>query len=102
MKLNTFNRSLRRFSILGLFIGLGFGAVACTGPDNVASCNEWLESASCGDFDFSASVDCSVYENTDCDISEYFECLTANTSCDEGTGVPDVSGWGQCAAKATC
>ncbi len=70
--------------------------------DNVQACEDWLDAVSCGEYDFSTSVDCSVYEYTECDITDYFECLVDNTVCDEKTGVPDMSGWGACTEYASC
>ena len=79
---------------------LALGLAACGGTDNVAACNDWLEASSCGETDFSQFVNCSAYENTSCDISDYFDCLTTNTTCTDG--VADTSGWSACAAEATC
>ncbi len=73
-----------------------------SGNSNVQACEEWVEAVSCGEYDFSTSVDCSVYEDSACDISDYFDCLTDNTICDEETGVPDMSGWGECTDYASC
>lgn len=73
---------------------------ACGGPDNVGACKRWLSSASCGNTDFSTMVNCEVYKDTSCDIAPYFDCLTANTKCQNGTA--DTSGWTQCASKAQC
>ena len=74
----------------------------CTGPNNVRACEDWLDAVSCGEYDFHDTVDCSVYAETDCNIVDYFECLTDNTVCDEETGVPDMSGWGACTDYASC
>ena len=70
--------------------------------DNVKACNDWLESISCGSTDFSTMVDCSVYDGYNCDVADYFTCLTENTTCDETTGIPDIAGWAGCADKAQC
>ncbi len=77
-------------------------AAGCGGVDNVTACEDWLAAVSCGEYDFSTSVDCSVYGETECDIADYFTCLTDNTVCDEETGVPDMSGWGSCTSYASC
>ncbi len=72
----------------------------CGGHDNVAACEEWVKSVSCGNVDVSTMVQCKTYENTTCDISPYFDCLSTNTKCSNGQ--LDSSGWMQCASKATC
>ncbi len=72
------------------------------GYDNVQACEDWLDTVSCGEYDFSASVDCSVYEDYPCDISDYFECLTDNTACGKETGMSDMSGWSACSHLASC
>ena len=68
--------------------------------DNVAACERWVDTVSCGDFDFSMLVDCDLYEDTVCDISDYFDCLSDNTECNDG--VPDTQGWQNCAEEAEC
>jgi hypothetical protein len=73
-----------------------------SGADNVGACEDWLASMECGDYDFSELVDCSIYSDTPCDISDYFDCLAENGSCDEDTGVYDSSGWADCADLASC
>ena len=86
-------------------LGILVFAAGCGGADNEAACNDWLEAISCGEYDFTTSIDCSIYAEeayADCDLVEYFDCLTAETVCDEETGVPDMSGWGNCASYATC
>jgi len=88
-------------SCLFVFGGLAV-LTSCDSADNVASCEAWVDSVSCGTTDFSTLVNCSVYEETTCDISDYFTCLTDNGTCDEATGVYDSSGWAQCASQATC
>ncbi len=72
------------------------------GFDNVQACKDAVASMECGAYDFSTSVDCSVYEEHDCDLSEYFDCLTDNLVCDEKTGVPDLSGWNGCGELFAC
>jgi hypothetical protein len=70
--------------------------------DNVAACEDWIDAASCGSFDFSTTVDCDLYAATLCDIADYFDCLTDNTFCDEALGYPDTTGWTECTALAQC
>ena len=81
-------------------IVLAFGIAGCGGYDNVASCEAWVEKMTCGNTDFSTLVVCSNYNEIDCDVSEYFDCLTENFSCD--MGVADTAGWVACAALAVC
>jgi hypothetical protein len=72
------------------------------GKKNVAACEDWLASLSCGDWDPAGdgSVSCDAYGELKCDVSEYFTCLTDATSCEDD--VVDIAGWGECATKATC
>lgn len=72
------------------------------GFDNVAACEDWLDAVSCGSYDFSTAVDCNLYEETLCDIADYFDCLTDNTSCDDTLGIPDTTGWASCSNLALC
>lgn len=69
---------------------------------NVAACETWLEAMTCGDYDYSTVVDCHVYDDYGCDVSDYFNCLTENTVCDEATGVADTTDWTECAYLADC
>ena len=68
--------------------------------DNVGACENWIDAAECGDYDWSQSVDCSLYANLACDIADYFNCLSDNTACNDG--IPDTAGWTACAELATC
>lgn len=89
------------FAVLAFSTGLL--ASGCSDDvDNVEACESWLEATSCGTTDFGLFIDCSIYEDTECDISAYFDCLTDNTTCDEATGVADVTAWSMCASKAQC
>ena len=72
------------------------------GKANVDSCESWVASMECGTTDFSSLVGCEAYEDYDCDVSDYFNCLSENTTCDEDLGVPDVLGWSECIALAEC
>ena len=86
-------------------IGLASVALltACSpGKANVAACEDWLAAMDCGDTDFSTLVSCDVYENTECDISQYFDCLAEETTCDDDLGVADTSGWLNCLEQAEC
>jgi hypothetical protein len=79
---------------------LGLMAASCGGADNVRACNDWVAKTSCGVTDISTMIDCNVYSETTCDIADYFDCLTTNTTCE--MDVIDVTGWAGCAAKAVC
>ena len=92
---------MTRFHLIGV-AAVALLAACNPGKKNVAACEDWLAAMECGDYDFSSSTDCSIYEETECDISEYFTCLTDNTSCDDATGVPDITGWSNCLDKAEC
>jgi len=72
------------------------------GEANVAACEDWIASMECGDTDFAALVYCDAYAQTACDISDYFDCLAAETECDEETGVIDTSDWLNCLDLAEC
>lgn len=77
------------------------GLAACA-PDNVGACEDWLTSMECGDYDYSTVVDCNVYKDYACDVSDYFTCLSDNTTCDDATGVADTTGWTECTSLAAC
>ena len=72
----------------------------CGSYDNVAACEAWVETMTCGETDFSTLVVCSNYEAIECNIADYFDCLTENYSCD--MGVADTAGWAACSALAVC
>ena len=81
--------------------------IACSNPGkkNVEACEGYVASLSCGDFDVTTLYGddfCSAYENTECDISEYFDCLTASVECDDANSILTVDAAGECASKATC
>lgn len=84
-----------------LLASLALALSAC-GYDNVGACEDWVASMECGDYDYSSVVDCSVYEDYNCDVADYFDCLTDNTTCDDATGVADMSGWTECTSLAAC
>lgn len=89
-------------ALLVMMALLVIGVTACPSVDNVAACDDWLASMECGDYDFTAVVDCTVYSETACDISAYFTCLADATDCDEDLGIVDTTGWTDCADEATC
>ena len=73
--------------------------------DNQAACERWASSISCGQFDPQQTIPCSGYaQQTGCDLSGYFDCLTENFKCSDfgGMKTPDASGWTKCTSLATC
>ena len=68
--------------------------------DNVDACEAWVDAYECGGFDIGQSLNCDLYADATCDLSDYFDCLTDNTSCTNG--FPDTSGWPACVDLATC
>lgn len=95
------NNSLYRALAIVLF-GVFALSIAGCGADNVAACEDWIDSTSCGSTDVSTLIDCNIYEETSCDIADYFDCLTDNTSCDEATSMVDTTGWTSCLSLAQC
>ena len=69
--------------------------------DNVAACEDWIDSTDCSGVDLADFVDCGGLGATPCDIASYFDCLTDNTDCG-GDGPLDMSGWANCASQLTC
>ncbi|HET6584477.1 MAG TPA: hypothetical protein VFG69_13540, partial [Nannocystaceae bacterium] len=69
-------------------------------PDNVAACEAWIEGFECDGFDIGQTLHCDEYAGFECDISDYFECLTDNTTCT--MGFPNTSGWAACIDLAMC
>jgi hypothetical protein len=69
--------------------------------DNMSACEEWVAAMSCGG-EKKKGFDCKSYADVACDIIPYFDCLTANTICDEKTGSLDTSGWGKCMGMDKC
>ncbi|MEQ1501743.1 MAG: hypothetical protein ABMB14_05905 [Myxococcota bacterium] len=87
------------FVVVSTLVGCG-GA----GKKNVTACEDYVASLACGDFDVTSLYGddfCSAYEETTCDISEYFNCLTDSVACDDATSVLTVDAAG-CASKAVC
>ncbi len=71
-------------SVLGVFGALGVG---CGGVDNVASCKDVYATINGLDCIGSTTLDdsvCDAYKDTTCDISEYFDCLSAGYKCTNG------------------
>ncbi len=65
------------------------------GTDNVSACQAFIDSAECAELPGgTAIIDCSIYAETVCDISDYFNCLADNTTCVDGFA--DTSQWMGC------
>ena len=71
------------------------------GSDNVAACEAYVNSSDCGDTNASTIVNsCDSFADTECDVSEYFDCLAENVTCTDG--VLDTTGAATCASKLSC
>jgi len=110
MHTNTaFSALARRVVATGL---LGLGLVGCNyGKRNVAACDDWVanmdatfENSDCVDTDFAGLLQggCEIFEDSKCDISEYFVCLEENTECSDETGEINTEGWNDCVSLSTC
>jgi hypothetical protein len=80
-------------------------AAGCGGPsfDNVESCKTFVQKVKCGSVDISAQVNCDTYANTNCDISDYFDCLSTKYVCVNGAyDNSKLATLSECATKATC
>ena len=90
---------ISKFIVPFTFVALLLSA-ACAGADNVASCESFVDSLECGGSSIASVISCDTYEDFDCDVSDYFDCLAENTSCTNDT--IDATNWTQCASKAQC
>ena len=98
---------------------LSLGLTGCAddpSEDNIAGCeayetkyNEEVKECLGDDYMDTLAINLmcqSTYENFDCDISEYWECMTENFECKPGAdGMPgtfDTQGQSACVAKSTC
>jgi hypothetical protein len=68
--------------------------------DNVAACNDLVDSLECGGADLGQYVPCDSYAQTTCDFSDYFQCLEDEFTCTDGAF--DPTAWMGCASLATC
>jgi len=78
---------------------------ACGAADNVGSCNRWKTAVKCGTATNAGidAIDCNVYANTACDISDYFDCLSTAYVCVDGQyDTTKLSNLSTCASKAVC
>ncbi len=69
-------------------------------PDNESACEALLDSLECAPPAGVALIDCASFSSSPCDLSDYFECLADNTTCN-GEQL-DASGWTQCMDLAVC
>ena len=81
------------------------------GKRNVQACEEWVQTmdskftgSACEGTDFSLLLQggCEQYEDTKCDISDYFTCLEEQAECGEESGSINVEGWDTCVQDASC
>lgn len=93
----------------GLMVGM-FMAVACGGDvveANQAACGSYRDhmvSLECGGEQLQAQFPedyCAAYDEALCDMTPYFECLEANSGCDE-SGQYYSANVEQCEAEANC
>jgi hypothetical protein len=68
--------------------------------DNVAACEELVDSCECGEMDLSMYVQCDSFAMYGCDISDYFDCLSDEVRCQND--VLDPSGIQGCVGLASC
>ena len=60
--------------------------------NNVAACEAFVDNLPCALPE--GVLDCSVYAEVTCDVTDYLDCLTDNSGCTND--MIDVSGWGNC------
>lgn len=60
--------------------------------NNVAACEAFLDNLPCALPE--GVLDCSVYAEVACDVTDYLDCLTDNSSCTND--MIDVAGWANC------
>jgi hypothetical protein len=60
--------------------------------NNVEACEAFLDNLDCALPE--GALDCSVYTDVACDVTDYLDCLTENSACNGD--MIDVSGWGNC------
>jgi len=59
--------------------------IGCQRYDNVQACEDLLAvwEFECSRYGLSISMDCSVYENYECDLTEFFDCLIDDYGCSQ-------------------
>lgn len=66
--------------------------------NNEAACQDFLDSIECGFPGGVAPIDCSIYSQVTCDITDYLNCLSDNAVCTND--MLDASGWMDCLSLA--
>ena len=85
------------------------------GKRNVQACEDWIQTmdakfagTACENADVSilTTGGCAQYEDTKCDISDYFTCLEEQSECIENEsqdgGELSTEGWSNCVQDASC
>ncbi len=81
-------RALSLLSLLSLLL------IGCQDYDNVQACEDWAVESGCREFYlqvYSHSIDCSGFEEYECDVSEVFDCWDEYYPCPRSTGVPSFA-----------
>jgi hypothetical protein len=91
---------------LGFLSMVGALAIGCGGPDNVGACenyNTTVNELKCLG-DVKVDLDCSVYAETSCDVSEYFDCVSSHVKCVDDTTFDsaEYAKISECSEFATC
>lgn len=102
-------RSATRLLTLAFALFGATALAACSNPDNGAACEAYvmqINELDCftGVARLDPAVACAGVNDFSCDVSAFYDCLTANTSCMDlgGMSLPDTSGTAMCAGLATC
>ncbi|HCH65043.1 MAG: hypothetical protein CL927_06725 [Deltaproteobacteria bacterium] len=92
-------------AVCALLMGCNYG------KRNVQACEDWVQTmdskfagTACEGADFSLLLTggCATYEDTKCDISDYFTCLEEQSECSEESGELNTEGWTNCVQDASC
>jgi hypothetical protein len=90
-----------RTVIIGCWLAMS--ACGTAGPDNVTTCQKFVDAAKCGSVDLSDTFDCSTYDVGDCDLSPYFNCLSMHYMCVNGQyDSTAMMGINTCTSFANC
>lgn len=75
--------------------GTGNGSGNGDGTDNVSACEAFVDGVSCAELPGGAPlIDCTIYAEVVCDVSDYFNCLADSTTCVDGFA--DTTQWMGC------
>jgi hypothetical protein len=76
------------------------------GEANPKACEDFVAALQCGDLDAAAlgyaDDYCDVYAQSDCDMADYWKCMTGSVSCNPDTLELTVDADGACAEKSVC